>query len=42
MCRKRKDRLSVDSLFTTVFNMPVSEHILKDFDIYDAKGYPTR
>jgi hypothetical protein len=42
MCRKRKGRPSVDSLFTTVSNMLVPEHILKDFDIYGAKEYPTR
>jgi hypothetical protein len=33
MCRKRKERPSVDSLFTTISNMLVPEHILKDFDI---------
>ena len=42
MGRKRLESQSVDCLFTTVSSMLVPDHILKDFDILDAREYKTR
>lgn len=41
MGQKRKERPSADSLLDTVSLMLVPEYILKDFDIYGAKEYPS-
>jgi len=42
MGRKRLERQSVESLFSTVSSMLVPEHILSDFEIWDAHEYKTR
>jgi hypothetical protein len=42
MGRKRKEIPPVERLYATVSRMLVPEHILKDFDIYDAKESKSR
>jgi len=42
MGRKRKEAHLVEKLYETVSRMLVPEHILHDFDIYDAKGSKSR
>ena len=42
MGQKRKEKPPVDQLYTTVSRMLVPEHILKDFDIYDARESKSR
>ena len=42
MGRKRLERQSVESLFSTVSSMLVPEHILQYFDIWDAHEYKER
>ena len=42
MGRKRKELPPVSQLYATVSRMPVPEHILKDFEIYDAKESKSR
>jgi len=42
MGRKKLERQSVDSLFSTVSTMLVPSHILEYFDIWDAQEYKDR
>ena len=42
MGRKRKEAPPVEQLYDTVSRMLVPAHILKDFDIYDAKESKAR
>jgi len=42
MGRKKLERQSVDSLFSTVSSMLVPSHILEYFDIWDAQEYKDR
>jgi hypothetical protein len=42
MGRKRLERQSIESLFSTVSSMLVPAHILVHFDIWDAQEYKTR
>ena len=42
MGRKKLERQSVESLFSTVSSMLVPEHILQYFDIWDAHEYKER
>jgi hypothetical protein len=42
MGRKRLERASTDSLFSTVSNILVPAHVLKHFEICDAKEYTDR
>ena len=42
MGRKKLERQSVESLFSTVSTMLVPEHILQYFDIWDAHEYKER
>ena len=42
MGRKRLERQSVESLFSTVSSMLVPEHILQYFEIWDAHEYKER
>jgi len=42
MGRKKLERQSVESLFSTVSTMLVPEHILQYFDIWDAHEYKDR
>ena len=42
MGRKKLDRPSIDSLFTTVSQMLVPEHVLEHFDIWDAHEHKDR
>jgi len=42
MGRKRFERQSAESLLSTVSTMPVPEHILQYFDIWDAHEYKER
>ena len=42
MGRKKLERPSIESLFSTVSNMLVPEHILKHFDIWDAHEHKNR
>jgi hypothetical protein len=42
MGRKRLERQSVDSLFSTVSKMLVPEHILEHFEIWDARESSSR
>ena len=42
MGRKRKSLPAVEQLYSTISRMLVPEHILKDFDIYDAQESKSR
>ena len=42
MGRKRLERASTDSLFSTVSSMLVPAHVLEHFDIWDAHEYSER
>jgi hypothetical protein len=42
MGRKKLERSSVESLFSTVSSMLVPDHILAHFDIWDAHQHKTR
>jgi len=42
MGRKKLDRPSIDSLFITVSQMLVPEHVLEHFDIWDAHEHKDR
>jgi len=42
MGRKKLERQSIDSLFSTVSHMLVPSHVLEHFDIWDAHEYKTR
>jgi hypothetical protein len=42
MGRKKLERPSIDSLFSTVSTMLVPAHILKHFDIWDAREFKNR
>jgi hypothetical protein len=42
MGRKKLERQSVESLFSTVSTMLVPEHILTNFEIWDAQEYKDR
>jgi hypothetical protein len=42
MGKKRKEALPLEQLHATVSRMLVAEHILKDFDIYDARESKSR
>jgi hypothetical protein len=42
MGRKKKERPPVEQMYDTISKMLVPEHILKDFDIYDAQEYKPR
>jgi hypothetical protein len=42
MGRKRLERASTDSLFSTVSSMLVPAHVLEYFEIWDAKEYTDR
>ena len=42
MGRKRLERTSVDSLFSTISSMLVPAHVLEYFEIWDAKEYKER
>lgn len=42
MGRKRLERPSTDSLFSTVSSMLVPAHVLEHFEIWDAKEYKDR
>ena len=42
MGRKRKEAPPVEKMYDTISRMLVPEHILKDFEIYDAKESKSR
>ena len=42
MGRKKKERPPIEQMYNTISKMLVPEHILKDFDIYDAHEYKSR
>jgi hypothetical protein len=42
MGRKKLERKNIDTLFSMVSSMLVPEHILEDFEIWDAKEYVNR
>jgi hypothetical protein len=42
MGRKCKEAPPLEALYATVSRMPVPEHVLKDFDIYDVRESKNR